>query len=206
GLGVGGIAIGLAAQGIFQDLFAAISIIFDRPFKRGDTISYDVSTATVERIGMKSTRLRAVTGEEKIISNSKLLDKEITNNTTTAFRRTTYRLSLIYQTPPEKARRIPDMLRAIVEAENEEFVRAGFVGFGPSSIDFELVFDVRSDDFEETFTTRHNVGLTILERFRDEGILFAYPTQTTFTAAPDGSYVLPYAPLPQPVSQGRTKG
>jgi small-conductance mechanosensitive channel len=98
------------------------------------------------------------------------------------------------------------MLRAIVEAENEEFVRAGFVGFGPSSIDFELVFDVRSDDFEETFTTRHNVGLTILERFRDEGILFAYPTQTTFTAAPDGSYVMPYAPLPQPVSQGRTKG
>lgn len=206
GLGVGGIAIGLAAQGIFQDLFAAISIIFDRPFKRGDTISYDMSTATVERIGMKSTRLRAVTGEEKIISNSKLLDKEITNNTTTAFRRTTYRLSLIYQTPPEKARRIPDMLRAIVEAENEEFVRAGFVGFGPSSIDFELVFDVRSDDFEETFTTRHNVGLTILERFRDEGILFAYPTQTTFTAAPDGSYVMPYAQLPQPVSQGRTKG
>ena len=206
GLGVGGIAIGLAAQGIFQDLFAAISIIFDRPFKRGDTISYDMSTATVERIGMKSTRLRAVTGEEKIISNSKLLDKEITNNTTTAFRRTTYRLSLIYQTPPEKARRIPAMLRAIVEAENEEFVRAGFVGFGPSSIDFELVFDVRSDDFEETFTTRHNVGLTILERFRDEGILFAYPTQTTFTAAPDGSYVMPYAPLPQPVSQGRTKG
>lgn len=205
GLGVGGIAIGLAAQGIFQDLFAAISIIFDRPFKRGDTISYDMSTATVERIGMKSTRLRAITGEEKIISNSKLLDKEITNNTATAFRRTTYRLSLIYQTAPEVARRIPDMLREIVETENEEFVRAGFVGFGPSSIDFELVFDVQSDDFEQTFAARHNIGLAILSRFRDEGILFAYPTQTTFTAAPDGSYVMPYASFPQPVPRGRPK-
>lgn len=205
GLGVGGIAIGLAAQGIFQDLFAAISIIFDRPFKRGDTITYDTSTATVERIGMKSTRLRSVTGEEKIISNSKLLEKEITNNTATAFRRTTYRFSLIYQTPPEKARRIPDMLREIVEAENEEFLRAGFIGFAPSSIDFELVFDVQGDDFDETFAARHNIGLAIIERFRQEGIEFAYPTQTTFTAAPDGSYVMPYAPLSQPAPKASGK-
>jgi len=199
GLGVGGIAIGLAAQGVFQDLFAAISIIFDRPFKRGDTITYDTSTATVERIGMKSTRLRSVTGEEKIISNSKLLEKEITNNTATAFRRTTYRFSLIYQTPPDVARRIPDMLREIVEAENEEFLRAGFIGFAPSSIDFELVFDVQGDDFDETFAARHNIGLAIIERFRQEGIEFAYPTQTTFTAAPDGSYVMPYAPIAPPM-------
>ena len=80
GLGVGGIAIGLAAQGIFSDLFAAISIIFDKPFRRGDTVTYDTTTARVEKIGMKSTRLRALTGEEKIIANSKLLEKEITNN------------------------------------------------------------------------------------------------------------------------------
>jgi hypothetical protein len=105
GLGVGGIAIGLAAQGIFSDLFAAISIIFDKPFRRGDTVSYDNTTARVEVIGMKSTRLRALTGEEKIISNSKLLEKEITNNTLTLYRRVTFVLTLVYQTPPALARR-----------------------------------------------------------------------------------------------------
>lgn len=99
GLGVGGIAIGLAAQGIFSDLFAAISIIFDKPFRRGDTVSYDNTVARVEVIGMKSTRLRALTGEEKIISNSKLLEKEITNNTLTLYRRVTFVLTLVYQTP-----------------------------------------------------------------------------------------------------------
>ena len=103
GLGVGGIAIGLAAQGIFSDLFAAISIIFDKPFRRGDVISYDTTTARVEKIGMKSTRLRAMTGEEKIISNSKLLEKEITNNTLTVYRRITFILSLVYQTATETA-------------------------------------------------------------------------------------------------------
>lgn len=193
GLGVGGIAIGLAAQGIFSDLFAAISIIFDKPFRRGDTVSYDTTIATVEVIGMKSTRLRALTGEEKIISNSKLLEKEITNNTLTLYRRVTYILTLVYQTPPELARRIPDILRDVVESNGASFVRAGFNNFGASSLDFHLVFDVDSEDAEDMFAARHAVGVAIIERFAAEGIEFAYPTQTTFTAAPDGTLVMPYA-------------
>jgi len=197
GLGVGGIAIGLAAQGIFSDLFAAISIIFDKPFRRGDTVSYDNTIATVEVIGMKSTRLRALTGEEKIISNSKLLEKEITNNTLTIYRRVTYVLTLVYQTPPALARRIPEILREVVEINDASFVRAGFNNFGPSSLDFHLVFDVKSTNADDMFAARHAVGIAIVERFAAEGISFAYPTQTNFTADPDGAMVMPY-PTPAP--------
>ena len=198
GLGVGGIAIGLAAQGIFSDLFAAISIIFDKPFKRGDTVTYDTTTARVERIGMKSTRLRALTGEEKIIGNSKLLDKEITNNTLTIYRRVNFPLALVCQTPPVLAARVPDILREIVEANGAQFIRAGFTTFSLSALDFQLVFDVNSDDVEEMFKARHIVGIAIIERFAKEGLEFAYPTQTTYTAAPDGTLVMPYAAVPTP--------
>ena len=205
GLGVGGIAIGLAAQGIFSDLFAAISIIFDKPFRRGDTVTYDTTTARVEKIGMKSTRLRALTGEEKIIANSKLLEKEITNNTLTVYRRVVFPINLVYQTPPAVAAGVPDLLKEIVEAHGSEFIRAGFSTFGPSSLDFQLVFDVNSDDVEEMFKARHAIGIAIVEKFARDGIEFAYPTQTTFTAAPDGTLVMPYAPAAAAAKE-RTKG
>ena len=206
GLGVGGIAIGLAAQGIFSDLFAAISIIFDKPFRRGDTVTYDTTTARVEKIGMKSTRLLSLTGEEKIIANSKLLEKEITNNTLTVYRRVVFPLSLVYQTPPAVAAGVPDLLKEIVEAHGSEFIRAGFSTFGPSSLDFQLVFDVNSDDVEEMFKARHAIGIAIVERFARDGIEFAYPTQTTFTAAPDGTLVMPYAPAAAAAPKARAKG
>jgi small-conductance mechanosensitive channel len=204
GLGVGGIAIGLAAQGIFSDLFAAISIIFDKPFRRGDTVSYDNTIARVEVIGMKSTRLRALTGEEKIISNSKLLEKEITNNTLTLYRRVTFVLTLVYQTPPALARRVPDILRAAVEANGAQFIRAGFNNFAASSLDFHVVFDIESDDVEEMFQARHDIGIAILDSFAREGISFAYPTQTTFTAAPDGNLVMPYAAPPKAETRSKS--
>lgn len=192
GLGIGGIAIGLAAQGIFSDLFAALSIIFDKPFKRGETIGFDTTTATVEKIGLKSARLRSVTGEEIIISNTNLLGKQIINYTRLNRRRTRYMIGLIYQTAPDRARLVPSMLREIVEGAGAVFVRSGFVGFGASSIDFELDFDVMSSDFEVVFEARHRIGLAILERFNSEKLEFAYPTQTTFTSAPDGTMIMPY--------------
>ncbi|MDM7954933.1 mechanosensitive ion channel domain-containing protein [Blastomonas sp.] len=192
GLGIGGIAIGLAAQGIFSDLFAALSIIFDKPFKRGETIGFDSTTATVEKIGLKSARLRSVNGEEIIISNTNLLSKQIINYTRLNRRRTRYMIGLIYQTPPERARLVPEMVRELVEQAGGVFIRCGFVGFGASSIDFELDFDIMSANFDEVFEARHRIGLAILERFNNEGFEFAYPTQTSFTAAPDGRMVLPY--------------
>ncbi len=203
GLGVGGIAIGLAAQGIFSDLFAAISIIFDKPFRRGDVISYDTTTATVEKIGMKSTRLRALSGETKVISNSKLLEMEITNFTVLTFRRTTYTLTLVYNTPTEKIARLPSMLEAVVEENGARFVRAGFASFAASSLDIQLTFDVDSPDYTEVFGKRHSIGLGILDLLRREKIEMAYPTQTTYTAAPDGTLVMPYAP---PASMAKVRG
>ncbi len=196
GLGVGGIAIGLAAQGIFSDLFAAIAVIFDKPFKRGDIIRYDTTTASVEKIGMKSTRLRALTGEEIIIANNKLLEKEITNISQLHYRRTMFDLALVCHTSPDKARALPVLLQQIVEAHDGRFVRAGFTRFEPSALNFTLVFDTDAQEYEETFQTRHMIGLAIVEAFKTHGYEFAYPTQTTFTAAPDGTMIMPYAALP----------
>ena len=198
GLGIGGIAIGLAAQGIFSDLFAALSIIFDKPFHRGEIITYDQTTARVEKIGLKSTRLRAMSGEKKVMSNANLLQKEITSLQTLTQRRVTYAIGIIYQTPEDKAEAIPAMLKAIVEAEGLIFVNAGIIAFGASSLDYQLNFDVPDPDHHDYFQMRHRIGLAIWKKFNAEGIEFAYPTQTSFTAAPDGKAIMPYAEV-QPV-------
>ncbi|MGH6651509.1 MAG: mechanosensitive ion channel family protein [Sphingopyxis sp.] len=192
GLGIGGIAIGLAAQGIFSDLFASLSIIFDRPFRVGETIRYDTSTATVERIGLKSTRLRSVNGELLVISNTNLLGKEITNFAHLHRRRVTFMIGVIYQTTPDMLRSLPDMLKEQVEAAGHQFIRSSFVTFNASSLDFELLFDVFSDDYEVVTAARTDVAIRLFAAMTEAGYDFAYPTQTSFTAAPDGSMVLPY--------------
>jgi small-conductance mechanosensitive channel len=191
GLGVGGIAIGLAAQGIFADLFAALSIIFDRPFRRGDNVSYDQTNGAIQEIGLKSTRIRSVTGEERIISNKNLLDKEITNNTRRNHRRASFTIGVTYQTDPDVCARIPAMLREVVEANDRIFVRCGFIGFGASSLDFELLFDSDGADYASFYDGRSAVGIAILRRFNAEGIEIAYPTQVNMTAAADGQVVDP---------------
>ena len=192
GLGIGGIAIGLAAKGIFDDLFAALAIIFDKPFRRGDAIGYDQTSGTVEEIGLKSTRIRAVSGEERIISNQNLLNKEITNNTRRDRRRVKFAIGILYETPVDLACDVPDILKQVVEENGMEFVRSGFLNFGASSLDYELEFDSPHADFQAMYDARHQVGLAILRRFNERGIGFAYPTQLTYTAAPDGTLVMPY--------------
>lgn len=198
GLGIGGIAIGLAAQGIFSDLFASLSIIFDRPFRVGETIKYDTSTATVERIGLKSTRLRSLNGELLVISNTNLLSKEITNFAHLHRRRITFRIGVIYQTTPEMLRDLPALLEEQVVAGGQEFIRSSFLTFGPSSLDFELLFDVFSDEFDVVAAARTDIGIRLFEAMAKAGYEFAYPTQTTFTAAPDGTMIMPYAESPKP--------
>ena len=199
GLGVGGIAIGLAAQGIFADLFAALAIIFDRPFRRGDAISYDSTSGTVEEIGLKSTRIRSITGEERIIANKNLLNKEIQNNTRRDRRRIKFAIGAIYQTPVDVALTIPAVLQEVVEACGATFVRSGFIRFGDSSLDYEVEFDC-GPLFQDAYDMRHKVGIAILKRFNDDGIEFAYPTQTTFTSDPTGKMIMPY-PEVQPVKR-----
>lgn len=173
GLGIGGIAIGLAAKGIFEDLFAALAIIFDRPFRKGEAIKFDTTSATVERIGLKSTRLRALTGEEVVISNTNLLSKQIANYARLSHRRMTLPVGVAHATPLETLRRLPDIVRDVVTAHGGEFIRCGMVGFGASSIDFDIQFDVRSEDYGHVFAVRHAIGLALLERFAAEGIALA---------------------------------
>ena len=193
GLGIGGIAIGLAAQGIFSDLFAALSIIFDKPFRRGDTISFNEVTGTVERIGLKSTRIRSVNGEEVIVSNAELLKSRLQNMTRLERRRAVIALSLVYQTAPQLLAAVPAELEAIVRRQpHSRFDRAHLVRFAPSSLDFELVFIVDSPRFEDFLDEREAVMLDIMRRFAELGIQFAYPSQASFTAAPDGRLIMPY--------------
>ena len=193
GLGIGGIAIGLAAQGIFSDLFAALSIIFDRPFRRGDGIRFDQLSGSVEQIGLKTTRIRSIDGEEVVISNTNLLNKQIHNFERLEHRRFMLRFGVVYQTAPDVLDAIPPTARQIVEGHDHcIFVRCGMTAFGPSSLDFELQFDVHTTDYEYAFATRSAICIEILRRFAAERIEFAYPTTVNFTAAPDGSLVEPY--------------
>nr|WP_250894032.1 mechanosensitive ion channel domain-containing protein [Croceibacterium selenioxidans] len=196
GLGIGGIAIGLAAQGIFSDLFAALSIIFDKPFCVGDTITYQGKegpvTGVVQRIGLKSTRIRSLAGDMRIIGNTQLLAQEVTNFTGREVYRFQLPISVIHQTPYEDLQTIPSLLRAEVDTLGYRFVRAGLRAFGPSSIDYDFIFEISTNDVLEAHAGLQKVALAVLAKLRERDIRFAYPTQTSFTAAPDGSLVMPY--------------
>ena len=193
GLGIGGIAIGLAAQGIFEDLFAALSIVFDRPFRRGDQISYGSTFGTVEKIGMKTTRLRAVTGEQIVIGNTQLLGQEVKNIAMAERRRVEIPFGVIYQTPPEKLAQMKALVEGTIRDNDAiEPVRTVCTGFGDSSIDFIFIYDHYTTDYEELVGTKSLVLIEITRLFAEQGIEFAYPTQTTFTSAPDGTMIMPY--------------
>jgi len=182
GLGIGGIAIGLAAQGIFADLFAALAIIFDRPFRLGDSISYDKGSGSgvVEAIGLKSTRIRGSAGEERIVGNRKLLDFEILNTTRRARNRFKYDFVLGYATPPDLVERIPALLKEAVESQGYKLIHGGVNGFGPSGMTYDVEFESTGSDFPEG--ARDMVAAAILRRFRDNEISFAYPTQLSLIA------------------------
>ncbi|MBV9843292.1 MAG: mechanosensitive ion channel [Sphingomonadaceae bacterium] len=173
GLGIGGIAIGLAAQGIFADLFAALAIIFDRPFRRGDSISWSGTSGNVEAIGLKSTRVRALSGELVVIANRKLLDQEIHNFARLDRRRNTVDFAIDYQTPPEIVARIPDVVKGIVTQHPKcVLVRCGLIGFGVGGILIEVVFDVRSENYNEVFGARSAVSAEIVAALGAEKVAF----------------------------------
>ena len=182
GLGVGGIAIGLAAQGIFADLFAALAILFDRPFQVGDSISYDKGSGsgTVEAIGLKSTRVRGGGGEERIIANKKLLDFEILNTTRRLHNRFKFDFHLGYATPPELIERLPALLREAVESAGYTLVHGGVNGFAASGVSCDVEFESKAADFPAG--ARDAVAAAIIRRFRDNDVSFAYPTQVNLLA------------------------
>jgi small-conductance mechanosensitive channel len=195
GLGIGGIAIGLAAQGIFSDLFASLSIIFDRPFRRGDAITFGTTTGTVEHIGLKSTRIRSLNGEEVVISNTKLLEQQVQNWALLQRRRAVMLLQVTHSTPPELLARLPEEIGAIVSVQDKvELDRVHLSAFTPNSIDIELVWHFASDDFVAFMDAKQAIMLGILHRFAALGVRFAHPVTVNYTAAPDGSLINPCMP------------
>jgi len=192
GLGVGGLAIGLAAQGIFSDLFAALSIIFDKPFEKGDFIDFGGAEGTVEKIGLRTTHIRSLTAELLIVTNAKLLDTMIRNYRQMSERRIFFNVGVTYQTPPDKAEKIPEMLKEAIESQEDvRFDRAHFIDFGDSALIYQAVYYVLSPDFVKYRNTHQAITFKLFRKFADEGLDFAFPTRTIHFSAPDGSGVDP---------------
>lgn len=183
GLGIGGIAIAFALQAILGDLFSSFTIYFDKPFRVGDFIVVGDMAGTVEKVGIKTTRLRALQGEEIVLSNADLTSSRIHNYKRMEKRRIVFGFGITYDTPAEKTREIPLMLKEVfASVDNADLDRAHFKSFGASSLDFEVVYYVNSGDYSEYMDIQQNVNLALMERFQKEGIEFAYPTQTVYLA------------------------
>jgi small-conductance mechanosensitive channel len=181
GLGVGGIAIALAVQNILTDVFCSVAILMDKPFEVGDFIIVDDKLGTVEKIGIKTTRVRSLSGEQLVFSNTDLVNSRIKNYKRMNERRVVFSFGVIYQTPAEKLERIPTMVREIIESiEKTRFDRAHFYKFGDSSLDFECVYYVLSRDYNLYMDIQQQINLALFRRFQEEGIEFAYPTQTLY--------------------------
>jgi small-conductance mechanosensitive channel len=179
GLGVGGIAIALAVQTILGDVLAAMAIVFDKPFVVGDFIVVDDLAGTVEAIGLKTTRLRSLSGEQLVFGNGELLKSRIRNFKRLYERRNVFSLDVTYDTPADVVARIPVLLREIVEAQDPvRFDRSHFSGYGESALRFETVYYVLDPQYNKHMDIQQAIFIAVLERFRREGIDFAFPTRT----------------------------
>jgi small-conductance mechanosensitive channel len=190
GLGVGGIAIALAVQNVLGDLFASLSIILDKPFVVGDFIILGGEhLGTVEHVGLKTTRIRALSGEQLVISNSDLLSSRIRNFKRMAERRVVFEVGVTYGTPAEKLRQIPRVIREAVEScDNTRFDRSHFKAFGDSSLNFETVYYMGVPDYNSYMDTQQTINLALYERFEDLNVDFAFPTRTLFVRMEDTNH------------------
>ncbi|PIS04585.1 MAG: mechanosensitive ion channel protein MscS [Candidatus Buchananbacteria bacterium CG10_big_fil_rev_8_21_14_0_10_42_9] len=180
-LGVGGLAVALALQKVFADLFSSLSIYIDKPFKVGDFIVIGEHKGTVERIGLKTTRIRSLTGEELVVSNTELTSTRVQNFKRMTRRRALFHFGIVYGTSQKKIESVPDIVKEIIDkTKNAEFDRCHFYKFGDSSLDFEVVYYVESSDYNAYMDIQQSVNLSLCEKFAKEKIVFAYPTQTIY--------------------------
>ncbi len=181
GLGIGGIAVALAVQNILGDLLASLSIVLDKPFVIGDFVIVDSHMGTIERIGLKTTRVRSLSGEQLIFSNNDLLKSRIRNYGRMAERRVLFSFGVIYQTSLEKLRMIKEMVTEIINSqEGTRFDRAHFKEYGDSSLNFEVVYYVTNPDYNVYMDIQERINQEIFRRFDEQGIEFAYPTRTIY--------------------------
>jgi small-conductance mechanosensitive channel len=194
GLGIGGVAVALALQNILGDLFASLSITFDRPFVVGDFLAIDTFLGSVEHIGVKSTRLHSLSGEQIVISNADLLKSRVRNYGRMSERRVLFTVGVTYETGTELLEQIPALVRGIIEEhEGTRFDRSHFAQHGAASLDFETVYYVLSADYNRYMDIQQSINLRIHREFERLGIEFAYPTQR----------VLLERPQPQALARGR---
>ncbi|HEU5207800.1 MAG TPA: mechanosensitive ion channel family protein [Longimicrobiales bacterium] len=179
GLGIGGIAVALAVQNILGDLLASLSIVLDKPFEVGDFIVIDDKSGTVERVGLKTSRIRALSGEQLVFSNSDLLSARIQNFKRMYERRIVFSVGVTYATPRERLQQIPDIMRAAIEAqEHARFDRAHFAKYGDFALLFEAVYYVKVPEYNVYMDVQQAINLRMHEVFEASGIEFAFPTQT----------------------------
>lgn len=188
GLGVGGIAIALAIQSILGDALSFVAIIFDKPFEVGDFLIVDDKLGTVKKVGLKTTRVRALQGEEIVFSNNDLLKSRIRNFKKMQERRIAFMFGVVYQTSAEQLEKIPGYVKEIIDGiENARFDRAHFFKYGAHSLDFEVVYYVKTGDYNEYMDIQQDINMKIFRKFQDEGVSFAYPTQTLYVNQESGS-------------------
>jgi len=179
GIGIGGVAIAFALQSILEDVFSYFSIYFDKPFVVGDFLDVGGQFGTVSYIGIKSTRLTTLQGEELVIPNQTLTSSNVHNYKKMKERRIQFSFGILYETPVEKVKKVLQIIKEIVDAEdNDRFDRAHFNNFGDSSLDFEVVYFMLTDDYKEYMNTQQSINLKMLQNFAKEKIEFAYPTRT----------------------------
>ena len=184
GLGIGGIAVALAVKDILGDIFASFSIFVDKPFKVGDFIELNTKEkGTVEKIGIKTTRLRTRQGQELIVANKTLTESTLQNYRRMQERRVTFELGIVYETTLEKLKKIPIVLSEIIEKQDKTtFERAHFKAFADSSLLFEVVYVVNDSAYGEYMDIQQAINFGVFEKFAEMGIEFAYPTQTLHLA------------------------
>ena len=181
GLGIGGIAVALAAQAVLGDLFSYFVIFFDKPFETGDFIIVGDKMGVVEHIGIKTTRLRALGGEQLVFSNTDLTNSRVHNYKKMERRRVVFKLGVVYQTPTDKLKEIPRIVKEVIGSkEDAEVDRGHFAAFGDFSLDFEFVYYVSGSDYTKYMDIQQSINLDIVEIFNREKIEFAYPSQTIF--------------------------
>ncbi|WP_042264193.1 mechanosensitive ion channel family protein [Paraburkholderia heleia] len=186
-LGVGGVAVALAVQSILSDLFASLAIGLDKPFEIGDFITFGDVAGSVEYIGLKTTRIRSISGQEIICSNTALLKNVINNYKRMTERRIVFTFGLRYDATPEQLRRVPERVRAVIEAAGAtRFDRAHFKGFGASDLTFEVVYYVTDPGYNLYMDIQQKINLGVMELIRDLDLGFALPSRTIYVAQPTG--------------------
>jgi len=185
GLGVGGIAIALALQNVLGDLFASVTILLDKPFVIGDSITVGEFTGTIESIGIKTTRLKSINGEQIVMGNADLVNSRLRNFKRIEERRVVFTLGVTYQTPTAKLERIPGLLRSIIESCPEvRFDRAHWKGYGDFALTFEAAYFVQKQEYNAMMDAQQKINLAVWKAFEAERIEFAYPTQTVIVSGP----------------------